>query len=185
MPGNLGTLVLFYAFVLLAAGLSLWTGFGLAPSPKKAFVVMVCANLAYATSTAFYGPLVLAPGMVAVNTAAFSMLLTPRMRIAAVATGCLAILLPVVLELGGVLNPSYAFGPGGMTVLPEVLATPASPTWVVLTIASVAIVITGSVSAGYIKDTLRKAERHLYLYAWHIGELAPMNPSAHRARRGT
>jgi eukaryotic-like serine/threonine-protein kinase len=172
--------VLFYVFILLAAGLSLWTGFGPAPSAHKAFAVMLCSNTAYAMATMFYGPLILAPGMVAVNTVAFSVLLNRRLRLAAIATGCLVVLVPIVLELTGILPSSYEFGADGMKIVPNVLEMPAAPTWLVLSIASVAVVITGSVSVGYVKDTLRKAERHLYLYAWHIGQLAPMT----RADRG-
>jgi len=168
--------VAFYAFMTIAAGLSFWSGFSKQPSETRAVIVMLCANVAYAASAAFYGPLVLAPGMIAINTAAFAMIFGPRLRVVSISAGCLAIALPVLLDVTGVVRPSYAFRGGALVLLPNVLEMSPAPTWLFLSITGIAMVLTGAVSAGYVKDSLRGAERHLYLYAWHIAQLAPLKP---------
>ena len=174
--------VLFYVCILFAAGVSFWTGFGPKPNQGQAFAVMVLSNLAYAIASSFYGPLVLVPGMIAINTVAYAMLFDRPMRFASAVFGCLAMLGPIALELGGAMLPSYAFDASGLTIHSKALEVPAAPTWIFLSLVCVAIVVTGSVSAGYIKDTLRRAERRLHLYAWHIRELAPTATSGRGLR---
>jgi serine/threonine-protein kinase len=169
----------FFGFLALCAGLSVVAARGTRPSYRIVDAVMISSNLAFIVGAGFLGPLVLMPAAIAVNATAFAVFAEPRRRILIGTMGCLAILVPLGLELAGLVPASIRFEDGALVLVPRALALPATPTIVFLTVTSVASVLLGCYVVGHIRDTLAAAEQRLYLYTWHVRELVP--PSARDA----
>jgi serine/threonine-protein kinase len=113
------------------------------------------------------------PTLVAVNTATYAMQLEHKWHLAPIVIGCLSLLFPLGFELARVTDSSYRFQDGVMTVVPRAIELPPGPTIVFLAVTAVAMIITGSVSSGHVRDALSDAERRLYMYTWHLRELIP------------
>jgi hypothetical protein len=162
-----------YVCALAASGVSLMASLRRKPSEAEVLGTMVLSNLAFASTAPLFGPLVLTPTLVAVNAMGFSLNLHRRHRPWAIAAGCLASGVPVLLMLAGQLPGGYAFEGDRMIVLAGALHLPAVPTLVMLGSVAVASVITGSLSVTRVRDALDEAERTLYVYAWHLREFLP------------
>lgn len=166
--------LIIFLSLLVVSGLAC---FGVAkqknPSPVYVFTVMVISTLCFVSTNTLFGPLVLTPGLVAVNTAAFSILLEGRLRVASIAFGCGGVALPPILELLELVPSSYRFASGAMTILPGPIELPMVPTVVLLTAGSVAAVVTSSLAISGVRDTLSRTEEKLSLHSWHIRQLLP------------
>ena len=123
------------------------------------------------TSLAF-GPFVLVPAAIAVNSTAFAFFVAKRTRMIVLIMGCLGVLVPVLFELFGP-SPSYVFSAGGFFVEPRALLLPRGPTFLLLTAASLASIVLGCVIVGILRDRVLEAERRMMLYTWHLREFVP------------
>lgn len=164
-------IVAVYACFLASAGVALF-----ASKTRRAGLTVVVAaisSLGIAFSTAFFGALVLVPAMVIGNTAAFSMVLTNRERLWALAFGIAAMLVPLGLEAVGVIETSYAFAEGEMRLLPRALEVREMPTMLLLTMSNVASLVVSVVATGAVRTAALRGERRLRIYSWHIRALFP------------
>ncbi|MEM9463511.1 MAG: serine/threonine-protein kinase [Myxococcota bacterium] len=134
---------------------------------------MLLSMAAMAGTASLYGPLVLTPGAVAVNCTAYALTGTRRLRRVTLVVGLLAVLVPLGLELGGLVSPSLSLGNGGMTLLPRALRLDGAPAVVLLTVASIGTILTGTFAVGRVRDALIAAERRLEVYSWHFQQLLP------------
>ena len=143
--------------------------------PRLRFVypVAVASNLAFAVSAKFFGPLVLAPLMLATNAIALSFVLDRVGRRWVALMACLGVVVPLVLELTGVLARSYAFVDGRMIIEPGFIAMSNPAALVMLAAASIGSIVTGVFSAGELHDELRAAEREMTIQAWQLWQLVP------------
>jgi hypothetical protein len=179
----------FFAFIAACAGLSLAAARSPRPSYRIVDGVIVASNLAFMVGAGFLGPLVLMPAAIAVNATAFAVFAQRRRRLLIGAMACLAVVVPLGLELAGVVPPSLRFADGAMVVVPRALELPATPTLVFLTVTSLSAVLLGCYVVGHIRDSLAAAEQRLYLYTWHVRELVPpaardaTDPTVGRASR--
>lgn len=177
---------LFYFFVALSTGLSFFAAYRRRPNNWNVLAVMLTSNLMFGATAAFFGPLFVMPTLVAVNTMAFTLYLSPGDRPLTIATGCVVIVVFVLLSLEGLIPGGYVFSAAGITVTPGALALPELPSMVLLTAVALAGVITGSLSAMRVRDALANTERQLFLYTWHLREFvpvaarAPTDPTAKR-----
>jgi hypothetical protein len=169
-PASVGV---FYAFTLAAAFLSFGTSIPERPPEAGLWAAMLVSQLAMASSVTLFGPLVVTPTLLAVNTTAFAIVLDGWKRAVPIAVGIVLMLLLVTLQQSGFLPGGYAFGPAGMTVLPGAVDFPESATIAFLTLIAVAAIITSSATVAAARDALRKAQRQLYLYTWHLREVLP------------
>ena len=169
----------FFGFMAVCVAGSVYA----ARSPRSPYrvvdVTMIASNLAFIVGAGFLGPLVLMPAAIAVNATAFAVFADRRRRVLIAAMGCLAILVPLGLELAGAVPASFRFEDGAMVLVPRALELPATPTLIFLTVTSLSSVLLGCYVVGHIRDTLAAAEQRLYLYTWHVRELVP--PSARDA----
>jgi hypothetical protein len=131
------------------------------------------STLFFTFTWGFYGPLIFLPPIIVSNTLSFAVHLDRGYRRLAVLVGCLALAVPAVLEIVGLVEPSYRFVDGAMILRAQTLELPAMPTLLVLTAGGVASLLTGAFVVGGVRDTLREAEERLYLYAWHLREFVP------------
>ena len=166
--------VIFYGAAILSMVVSGWTALQSEPPPSIGLVVALLSSFAFACAFTFFGVFVLVPAMVAANTTAYAAYLRKAYRLPAMLLGCLALIVPIVLELTG-LHGAYSFSEGAMTLLPHALELPKTPVLLFLSLASVAAVITGCLTVSGIRDALDDAERRLNLYAWHLREFVPQS----------
>ncbi|MGZ5971626.1 MAG: hypothetical protein ACXWP4_28340, partial [Polyangiales bacterium] len=166
-------IIALYACALAASGVSLFASLRRNPSDVSVLATMVLSNLAFAATAPLFGPLVLTPTLVAVNAMGFALNLSRKHRFWAIALGCAASFLPMLLMLAGWLPGGYSFDGDRMIVSAGALHLPRIPTLVMLGSVGLASVITGSLSVTRVRDALDEAERQLYLYAWHLREFLP------------
>jgi len=163
----------FYACAALAAAASLSAALRKNPSTLEVFGAMVASSIAFAATATFFGPLVLTPTLVAVNTMGFSLNLSRKHRWWAIALGILAIAVPALLLSLGVLPGGYSFDGNTMVTSAGAIHLPRVPSILLLVTVAIGSVLTGSLSVTRVRDALDEAERQLFLYAWHLREFIP------------
>ncbi|MDC3960221.1 serine/threonine-protein kinase [Polyangium jinanense] len=120
-----------------------------------------------------FGPLFFVPMVLLIFTFSFSMTHSGRFRAAVIVTGVCGMLVPLGLELLGVIERSYAFQNGNMVVLPQGVSLPELPTLVSLTVGNVFLIVAPSVIMGRVQLALREAEMRSAMQAWHLRQLLP------------
>ncbi|MFH2006926.1 MAG: serine/threonine-protein kinase [bacterium] len=166
-------IALYEGLAVLSALCALYVGFSPHPRPWMLLTVMVTSTLCQASTSAFFGPLVLTPALVATNTAGFAILLRGGFRLFAILFACVVIYTLVMLELLGFPLAHYVFDETGMVIKPAAIGLKLAPTVTLLSIAALATILTTAISVSRIRDSLSEAERKLYLYAWQIRQLVP------------
>jgi eukaryotic-like serine/threonine-protein kinase len=135
--------------------------------------IMVPAVTATALTSFAFGPYVIVPALAAIGSMLLQMPPNKRGRTSLVVLHCMAVAIPAVLQWTGVLRPSYLFRDGTMTILPNMLWLPPMQTNAFLLIASLALVITGSVILGGFRNKLTLVEERLHMQTWHLRQLVP------------
>ncbi len=145
------------------------------PDPKgqTRYSLLVVSNVAIATTAWSFGPFMLVPALAAVNALSIIVAADRSRRGPAIFLGCVAILLPLVLEWTGVNMPSYTFEHGRFVVLPRALEFPEKPTLVFLLVINVALLVAAALFVGRFKDALTATENRLYLQTWHLRQMVP------------
>ncbi len=183
---------LFYAPLVLWIGVknaglgilcdALWVGaaaasFYASRSPKNmkraTDVVIVLSTLALGCSAGLYGPFTFLPGVAAVNTIAFVMTADRSRRVPSIILGCLAIIVPFVLERLDLVPRSMVFRDGALVLLPRIIELPEAPTALFLLLANLAVIITASIFVARFRDALVKTEARLYAQSWQLRQLVP------------
>jgi eukaryotic-like serine/threonine-protein kinase len=120
-----------------------------------------------------FGPLVVTPGLLAVFTFGYCMSHETRYRLTVLATGALALLAPLCLELGHILTPSYEFQERGMLVVAHAVDLTPAASLVALTAGSLFMVLAPGLMLGRLQRAIRDAELRSLLQAWHLRQLLP------------
>jgi serine/threonine-protein kinase len=161
-----------YTFLLLAALTSavVWRR----PSARWGIVLAFSLSTAgFATLSRVLGPYMLLPAILVGNSVAFVVTPGKNQRRTALVVGMLGLIVPVALEILGVLSPSYAFRDGGMTVLPHGTALPETPTLVLLFTITLSTIATAVLFVDRVRRSLDRAEQRLHLQAWQLRQLVP------------
>jgi serine/threonine-protein kinase len=182
----------FFVLMLTSGILSIIVARSREPSMTLVGIAVVTSTLGFAVATRFASPLLIIPGSVAVNGTGYAVFLRRNSRALVMAASCAAFIVPLALELAGVIAPTFRFEGGHLEILPVALDLPATPTIVLVAIASMASVFLGSIIIGNIRDRLADAETRIFMYAWHLRELVPNEVRAkadplkitRRSRRG-
>jgi eukaryotic-like serine/threonine-protein kinase len=161
-----------YVLAALASGISFWTGSRREPPQWSVVVVLAVSSVLFMSTTIFFGPLVLPPLLIAINTTVFTLYLPPRYRTLSVMAGGLAVLTPNVLWLAGVL-PGYRIESARIVFDSVVLQGSPVPMAALMLAAVVGAVITGALAVTRVRDALARTEQQIILYAWHLRELVP------------
>jgi eukaryotic-like serine/threonine-protein kinase len=123
-------------------------------------VALVVSMFAIGASSLLFGPFVIVPGMAAINTLSFAVVVDRGVqRSWAVLVGTLAVFTPLLLELLRVLPPSFAFREGTIVLLPRMTEFPATPTILLLIIANLVLVLVPTYSVTRLFDGAQAAER--------------------------
>ncbi|MFO0550430.1 MAG: serine/threonine-protein kinase [Polyangiaceae bacterium] len=161
------------ASVVLSMVLAVLLWRGVLPRDTGRIALFASSIVMGTAMSAIFGPLVLVPGFVAVNTMLFATYAPPRARPWMIGFGCAAIGVPLVLEVLGVVPPSMHFTDAGLLLLPraaffrEAVALPA------LFAVSALGVTLPTLLASRLRAALRRAEEQLALQNWHLSQLAP------------
>jgi serine/threonine-protein kinase len=118
-------------------------------------------------------PFILVPAIVATNTLIFSLANEAPWRGRITAIGSLAVVVPALLELFGLVPPSLDFRGGALVVLPRLVDLPRHATVGFLAISSLAVIITGSLAMAPFRAELDEAQRRIRLHAWSLRQMVP------------
>jgi eukaryotic-like serine/threonine-protein kinase len=143
------------------------------PREGQVPVLIVVSTLAFALQARVAGPFVLLPGLIVANTVAYAMLENRVNRYLAVAAGCLALVVPALLEWMGTFGASYVFHDGTITIVPRVLAFPKTPTFVYLTLTSLGCMFVPFLYVARLRAQLYDMRRTTTLQAWQFRQLVP------------
>ena len=138
-----------------------------------AYAAYTLTVVAYACLSRGFGPLIFTPGVLAVVTFVYGMSHDARQRFIVLSTGCAGLCAPLLLEVLGVLPPSYVFEGGQMRILSSTVSFPEVPTLVALTVAGLFMILAPGLLMGHLQRGLREAELRSLLHAWHLRQLLP------------
>jgi eukaryotic-like serine/threonine-protein kinase len=166
------------AIILLSAVLS---SFGLTyaleqtpnAKPWMRTAVAVFSLVCIAPVGMFFSPLIQVPALLAVTITAFSLELDRRGRAIATAAAALTALGPLVLEWMGVLAPSIVLDGRSITILPRMTHFPVVPTWIALTLFTLAPIVTMPILMGRVRGELARSRRRVHGHAWRLRQLLP------------
>lgn len=136
-------------------------------------VLLVATMITTAAFVLVAGPVVLLPSIAGGGTVAFVSLGGDRLRRPAIVLGTAVILVPLLLELLGVVPRSYRFDAEGMHLIPRVTELPAGPTLAFLTLASLTTIMVPVVLVLRTQRFLRELEERTFLHAWNLRNLVP------------
>ena len=159
------------AFILLA----LASGLGVVLSRLRRYRRDVPLVLYFASTTGLalagfvFGPFVVTPTLVGLNTMAY-MFHGRQSPWIAIPYSAALILVPALLESLGVIPPAYLFEGNRIHILPRQVDFPVGPAMTMLTVASAAAVVIGSLYAWYVHRGLADIRRQLHLQAWQLAQ---------------
>lgn len=161
-------------YALTVASAAVTFGISKSSAPKRWWVLacMLLSNAAFAQSTVLFGPLIVMPGLIAVNTTAYALLLDRAGRAIALGSGFAFVLAPALIEMAGA-SSYYAFGASGMQIVPNALDLNRLPSLLLLLVVGLATIATGALTTGRMRGDLADAELRLQLGAWQLRQLAP------------
>jgi serine/threonine protein kinase len=143
-------------------------------SERALLAFYVSSVLTIGALSLLFGPLVLVPGFVVTNAMFFALDARKPARKWILILGLAAIVVPYLLELGGVLPNPYAYtADGALVIRSPMVRFDALLTPIFLFLTSVSVVITPTILMGRFKDELERAERRVIATSWHLRELLP------------
>ena len=166
-------LFVFFGFATLAGLTSFAVSRLRKPSSRHAMVVLGLFTLATVAIAGVLGPFILLPGMAASGTMIFTTTNDRRLRGWIIVAGCAALLIPVGLELVGVLPPSITFDAAGVHLLARVAYLPRMPTLAFLLVTSLATIITSGLALLPFRDQFDEAQLRMRVLSWHLRHLVP------------
>jgi hypothetical protein len=160
------------ALLLGAAGTSFALSRIARPSQYSSLAMLLVSTLALSSLTTLFGPLIATPTALSVNAMIFLVSNERALRRIVLAMGAIGVVLPLALEVVGVVPPSFRFEAGTLVLLPRAL--PLEPSsLLVLAIVFIATVVLGSVTLGPFRDDLDKALLESRVLAWQLRQFVP------------
>ncbi len=144
-----------------------------APDGAPPYGMILSGVVAVATTTGAFGPFVILPTMAAVGAMLMQMPPAPRRRTPTAALYALALAVPSVLAWAGVLPSQYTFEGGNLVVHPVMLEFRAVPTYALIFLTDLGLVLGGSLLLGRFRDTLGSYEERLSVQTWQLRQLMP------------
>lgn len=143
------------------------------PGVLQLMVPLFASTAAMATSAALFGPLVVTPGLVAVNVAAFAMSENIKTSWFIALVGIVGVTIPLGLQWAGIVPQSYRFVEGGMLIESWALELSGFPAIAVLCVAAIASVITAVAVMSIMRQAQENTQLQLELQTWQIRQLVP------------
>jgi serine/threonine-protein kinase len=144
------------------------------PLGRVVALVIALSSCGIAASSLLFGPLVYTPSLCAANVVVFAAGVGRRYRFLALGCGIAAILLPLALELVGLVPAGWVVRDGAIAILPRAVSFPGAPAVVgLLGLASVGTVLFPALLVGAERDARVKAERELLVRTEALAEFVP------------
>jgi serine/threonine-protein kinase len=142
------------------------------------FGALISCGVAIAWSSRVVGPLILTPVAAVVSVLGFSLINPRNHRIIAGLVAASTLAVPILLEVTGVISPSYRFE-GGRIIIEPHLVSFSNPALLLVLVLGVNLGLLAVTIAfiGWIRDRLAHYEELAVLQAWHFRQLAPMTSS--------
>ncbi len=144
-----------------------------APQSWLPMIPMVASNVGFAAGAWLLGPFLVLPTASVVNTTAYAIHVSRARRPYVFAFGLLSFLVPVGLELAGLVPASFRSTDGGLLLVPRALDFPPAITIAVVVVIQVIALILAAFAIGIVRDYIDGTERKTYTYAWHLREFVP------------
>ena len=138
---------------------------------------LALATAGVASITALFGPLVLAPTFAATMATIFGVGLGRQERRLAGAASVAAVVLPLLLELVGILPPSIAFEPGRIILLPRLVDFAPSATAAFLTAGSLLAIVVPMGLGARLRDAVDERIEALAHAEWQLRRALPSSVS--------
>ena len=138
-------------------------------------LILPFAFLLVGMQTAFFGPLFVAPGAAAA-TAAIVLVSIRANRFAqnwVLVMSLASVLVPALLELTGVLPPSYSVEDGHLSIAPNFFAFRLGPSVALLLVSAILTIAVTVLGVGRAVDALVRAERRNFARAWRLRQILP------------
>jgi serine/threonine-protein kinase len=133
---------------------------------------LVASFLALAIGSVVTGPLILLPAIAIATGSGY--IATFGKRVPVVMAAMIAVVMvPLGLELAGVIPRSLHFVDGAMVITPRMVAFPRAGTLVFLVVSHVVIIVTALWFVWRVRMTAAAAERRLAIQAWQLAQLVP------------
>ncbi len=87
--------------------------------------------------------------------------------------GCLSFVVPLALQLSGLLHSSYRFTAGSLIVPPWVAQLPPAATLGFLTLSGAALLLVPGLFAKKHRNSLNRARLEARLHTWQLEQLIP------------
>jgi tetratricopeptide (TPR) repeat protein len=168
-----GSFLSMAALVAACAALCLYVGRTARHVEAIQRTVMLFAVTAAAFTTRLFGPFVLVPALIVVVTFVFSMTPDLRWRRLFMALGSLGMVGPILLEVSGVIAPSYVFHDGLIELHPRMTWLTAGPSLVSLMLVHLGLLLAMVQVVGRMRDAFDVVSRRLHLQAWQLRQIVP------------
>jgi serine/threonine-protein kinase len=133
---------------------------------------LAMTTIALASGVVLFGPLVVLPAVVIANGVAYIANFERRTwTIVAASIG--VILVPLALELLGVLPAQYEFRDGTLRILPGMTDFPPAATLTLLIVTHVVVIGGALIYVGRLRRGAQDAERRLRTQAWQLAQIVP------------
>ncbi|MDB4953051.1 MAG: Serine/threonine protein kinase PrkC, regulator of stationary phase [Myxococcales bacterium] len=140
---------------------------------------LITSLVALTSGEVLLGPFVLVPGIV-IATGVGYLASFERGGVRVIVGALAVVLVPAILQLTGVIPPSYVFGNGRIEILPMMTELPATPTAVLLLVTHAVVIASSLAFVWRLRRAYGDAERALRLQTWQLSQLVPEDarPSA-------
>lgn len=144
-------------------------------SPKLFLMdlAMLLSNLGMAATAWFFGPLLVTPAIITINTTPYALYLRGAHRWFAIGTALTLIVGLIFIYWTGHFPVTYQFTGGTFIISAGALSFEALPMWVLLSAIAVGHVLTNTVIISRMQADLQAAEEQMLLHTWHLRGLAP------------
>jgi serine/threonine-protein kinase len=155
-----------------AAAIGFMSSRGLVSPSYRLFANVISGTLAIGFMSTMFGPLFLIPGLAAMSTMAASFNTPTRgARALVIGIGVLAVVVPLALEMIGLLPPSYEFRDGYMMVLPRMHYFSPGATLLFLCYVGLGHIISISVLMGRLNEARLAAIENAHKQTWQLKQL--------------
>lgn len=143
------------------------------PTGRVGLLLAFTSFTAIASTSGFYGALVLAPLLATANVVCMGVGLDRRYRPWVLLMGLASMLVPFAFERFGLLPQSYRFGPGTITVLPVVRDLHEGPVRIGLFLSTLAAIVAPTLFTWRLSNRAASATERMHVYGWQLRRLLP------------
>jgi serine/threonine-protein kinase len=143
--------------------------------PKYMGWSLPLAFLLVGMMSSVFGPFVMVPGTAALTVSSFLVNLraNPAVRRATPLLGLASVFVPMLLQLLGVIPPSYVFEGGSIRIVSNLVEFRPLPAFLLLALGSGLTVVATVFAVGRAVDSLVASERRNFAQAWRLRQILP------------